>query len=229
MNIITIIPARGGSKGLPNKNKRLFLEKPLVAHSILYSQESKMISKTYVSSDDREILELSKDYGACIIERPKSISGDMATTESAIEHALSQINPKPDAIVLLQPTSPLRPDNSLNEAINKFLEQQNDSLLSLTATHDFLWKVSNNNAFAQYDYMNRPMRQNIKNENIQYIENGSLYIFKTDHFLNNKNRLGGNIGYVIFDKKYSEQIDTEFDFLFLESLGRKLKNQRIGN
>ena len=153
----------------------------------------------------------------------------MATTESAIEHALSQINPKPDAIVLLQPTSPLRPDDSLDRAINQFLEQQNDSLLSLSASHNFFWKVSNNNAYAQYDFMKRPMRQQINNEDIQYIENGSLYIFKTDHFLNHKNRLGGNIGYVIFDEEYSKQIDTELDFLYLESLGEKLINRKLGN
>ena len=229
MNIISIIPARGGSKGISNKNKRLFLGHPLVTHSIMYSQASNIISKTYVTSDEQEILEFSRDYGACIIERPSIISGDMATTESAIEHALSQINPKPDAIVLLQPTSPLRPDDSLDRAINQFLEQQNDSLLSLSASHNFFWKVSNNNAYAQYDFMKRPMRQQINNEDIQYIENGSLYIFKTDHFLNHKNRLGGNIGYVIFDEEYSKQIDTDLDFLYLESLGEKLINRKLGN
>ncbi len=227
MNIISIIPARGGSKGLPNKNKRQFLGHPLVAHSIMYSQASKIISNTYVTSDDQEILELSREYGASIIERPSNISGDIATTESAIEHALSQIDPKPDAIVLLQPTSPLRPEDSLDIALNKFSEQQNDSLLSLSATHNFFWKVSNNDTNAEYDFMNRPMRQNMKSEDIRYIENGSLYIFKTDHFLKYKNRLGGNIGHIIFDEEYSKEIDTELDFLYLESIGKKLLNRKL--
>ena len=222
MNIVSIIPARGGSKGVPNKNKRLFLGHPLVAHSIMYSQSSNKISKTFVSTDDLEIMQISKKYGAEVIERPANISGDKSTTESAIEHAISSMEEKPDVIVLLQPTSPIRPKNSLDKALDSFITQKKDSLLSLSPTHNFFWQLSDNIAKPHYDFMNRPMRQQMKQEDIRYIENGSLYIFNTNHFLKHSNRLGGDIGYIIFDEDYSKEIDTEFDFIFLELLGKNL-------
>ena len=221
-NIIVIIPARGGSKGIPKKNIINFLDKPLITHSIQYAKDSSCINNIYVSTNDKNIAKISLDNGAKIINRPNNLSNDTATTESAILHALDNIDTKPDIIVLLQPTSPLRPQNSLDKAIEHFLSGQYDSLLSISPTHRFFWKTEQKKAIPRYDFKNRPRRQDIKKEDINYVENGSLYISTYDNLITNKNRLGGNIGFIIFDEEYSYEIDTYTDLKILESIAKDL-------
>jgi len=224
-NIITIIPARGGSKGLPRKNILPFNGEPLVLHSINYAKECDLVDTVYVSTDDREISLVSSNSGASVIQRPSELSGDTATTESAIEHVLSALKLKPDIIILLQATSPFRPKNSLTKSLEKFIKYNFDSLLSISPTHNFFWTIDeNDNLNSKYDYFNRPRRQDLKRVNTNFIENGSLYIFTYDHFLTHKNRLGGKIGYIEFDEKYSHEIDTESDFKFLEELVKNESN-----
>ena len=222
--IIALIPARGGSKGIPKKNIKKFMGSPLIVHTINYALSCHRISDVYVTTDNLEISEISKNAGAKIIDRPSNISTDTATTESAIEHALSQINIKPDIIVLLQPTSPLRPEGSLEKGIKKFINEGYDSLLSISPTHKFFWGVSETKTTPKYDYLNRPRRQDLNQNQISYIENGSLYIFSYNHFQKVKNRLGGKIGHIIFPEEYSMEIDTELDFEILQKNAELLKN-----
>lgn len=227
MNIIAIIPARGGSKGVPGKNIRQFAGKPLIVHSIEYALNTPGIDAVYVSTDDENIAEISQNADAEIIRRPAEISGDSATTESAIEHALSVIGLSPDIVVLLQPTSPLRPHNGLQAALEKFIKGNYDSLLSVSPSHRFFWKCSGEIAVPEYDFMNRPRRQDVKPEEMHYVENGSLYIFTLKNFVNHKNRLGGKIGFVIFPEEYSMEIDSESDFIMLETIHDRIEKDRI--
>tara|TARA_B000000609_G_C24152114_1_gene338035 strand:+ start:720 stop:1397 length:678 start_codon:yes stop_codon:yes gene_type:complete len=225
MNIIALIPARGGSKGIPKKNIKLFNGEPLVNHSIKYAKNCNLIDKIYVSTDDEEISLISSKAGASVIKRPINISGDNATTESAIKHTLKSLSKKPDIIVLLQPTSPYRPKGSLQEALDKFIDNDYDSLLSISPTHRFIWSIDKkNNLKASYDFLKRPRRQDLKTSEINFIENGSLYIFKYESFLLSENRLGGKIGYVEFDEEFSHEIDTYYDFKFLEGLVKNETN-----
>ena len=216
--ILVIIPARGGSKGLPGKNIKLLNNMPLIAHSIKYAQECAIVNKILVSTDCKKIAKIAVEYNAEVIDRPDSISGDEATTESAIEHTLTQSPNKPDIIIILQPTSPLRPKNSLENALNTFQNGRYDSLLSISPTHRFLWKISDELATPMYDYKDRPRRQDISEINMTFIENGSVYIFTYEHFIKTKNRLGGKIGYIIFPEEYSLEIDSETDFKIMEKL-----------
>ena len=225
LKIIVLIPARGGSKGIPKKNVKLFLGEPLINHSIKYAKKCSLIDEIYVSTDNSDIAKLGRDLGAKIINRPKNISTDSATTESAIDHFIKKINANKHIIVLLQPTSPIRPKNALFEALTKFKLNNYDSLLSLSPTHHFFWKISKNNLLhPEYDYMNRPLRQNIDKQNIRFIENGSLYIFNSSNFKTYHNRLGGKIGFVIWDQEYSYELDSNYDWEFLETLNKKNKN-----
>ncbi|MBC8376730.1 MAG: acylneuraminate cytidylyltransferase family protein [FCB group bacterium] len=225
MSIFCIIPARGGSKGVPHKNIAPFLEQPLISHSIKYALESSLVDRVFVSTDDEQITEISRSDGAEVIPRPAELAGDSATTESAISHAIEwwqEQNLNPTIIVLLQATSPLRPNGSLDNALEKFQAEGFDSLLSISPTHRFFWRVDEKEAHAEYDFMNRPRRQDMTEADIRYVENGSVYIFTSDHFKRTGNRLGGRIGYTIFPEEYSPEIDTPSDFLLLEKIAENL-------
>lgn len=212
---------------MPQKNIVPFMGQPLIVHSIQYALTATGVDEVFVSTDDEDISAISQSAGASVIPRPSSLSGDTATTESAIEHAVQwwhEHKMSPDTIVLLQATSPLRPSGSLDIALNKFWDGNFDSLLSISPTHRFFWEISGDQAKAQYDFMNRPRRQDMTAEDIRYVENGSIYIFTHEHFSRTGNRLGGAIGYTIFPEAYSPEIDTPSDFMLLENIASKLDN-----
>lgn len=219
IHITAFIPARGNSKGIHQKNIKEFAGKPLIVHSIEYALNSQLINEVIVSTDDPKISNIAKTSGAKVIKRPHKLAIDTATTESAIADYINVSQSKPDIIVLLQATSPLRPQGSLDKALKHFQNGGYDSLLSICPTHKFFWKVKENNtADPDYDYINRPRRQDMESKDMRYMENGSLYIFTREHFINTGNRLGGNIGYVKWSEKYSLEIDTLLDFEILEKL-----------
>lgn len=229
MEIFCIIPARGGSKGVPHKNIHPFLGRALITHSIEYAQQATRVTGVFVSTDDAEIAAISKAVGAQVIDRPQAIAGDAATTESAIAHAVEWWQEKgqvPDIVVLLQATSPLRPSGSLDQALEHFIQCEFDSLLSISPTHRFFWRIDGNTALAEYDFENRPRRQDMTEEDIRYVENGSVYIFTRLHFETSGNRLGGKIGYTIFPEAYSPEIDSKGDFLLLENLARDIEEDQ---
>ena len=138
MKTIAIIPARGGSKRLPNKNILDLGGIPLIAHSILYAQKhADFIDGIFVSTDDPEIKRIALAYGANVIDRPTSLSGDFEPTVSAVKHAIQE-NDTVENIVLLQPTNPLRPENLLKDCYRTYNENQCDSLFTVSRSHQKL-------------------------------------------------------------------------------------------
>lgn len=124
MKTIVIIPARGGSKRLPQKNIRFLGQIPLLAHSILYAQaNSDIVDEIYVSTDDEQIKHVALQFGAKIINRPQSLSGDLEPTVSALKNVLEQIDDEVENVILLQATNPLRPTNLLREAFEIYKEK----------------------------------------------------------------------------------------------------------
>ena len=222
--IIVIIPARGGSKGIPKKNLKKFIDKPLVEHSIDYAKESKYVDQIILTTDDIKIKKIGQKHKITVVERPKEIAGDFATTESAIEHVINLFNfSKHSIMILLQPTSPLRPTKSLDKMLNIFVKEKYDSMLTLSPIHPLTWKIHSNQLKSMYDYLNRPRRQDFNEKDLIYDENGSVYIFTNKIFEDKKNRLGGKIGNYIFNEEYGRQIDTPLDFKILEVIGDFLK------
>lgn len=134
--ILAIIPARGGSKRLPGKNIALLAGKPLIAHTIETAQKSQYIDRIVVSTDDKKIADVSQKYGAEIIERPKEFAEDQSPVHQAVEHALSQLVKThqyiPDFVVLLQPTSPLRTIEDISRALDLFLKNPCESVISIS-------------------------------------------------------------------------------------------------
>lgn len=220
---IAIIPARGGSKGLPRKNVRFLGDKPLIAHSILDAKESKFADQVYVSTDSLEIAELSHKYGAEVIHRPDELASDTASSESALIHALSEIEKKglaPNLIIFLQCTSPIRTGTDIDNAIAKLKKENADSLLSVSPSHKFFWKEVDGVATSiNYDYRNRLRRQDMQP---QYLENGSIYIFKPWVLKEFNNRLGGKIVLFPMSEAASWEIDSVLDFQVAESLVEKI-------
>ena len=197
MKIIAIIPARAGSKGIPRKNLKLLNGIPLIAYSIIAANQSKMIEKVIVSTDDNEIAEVSSSYGAEIVLRPNEISNDTAQSEDALLHCIdfleSNFDYKPDLIVFLQATSPLRKKTDIDGAIQKLIESNADSLFSANIEHFCgRWQKDINDALVPQNYSleKRPMRQDYP---IEYFENGSIYVFRLNVIRNSGLRLGGKV------------------------------------
>ena len=216
---ILIILARGGSKGIPRKNLRLLNERPLIAHSILDAMEAQLVNQVYVSTDDQEIAIIAKELQASVIERPADLAGDTASSESALIHALSAIEKaevKSDLIVFLQCTSPVRTGADIDAAIQKLQAEEADSLVSVSPSHRFLWEqVSGEAKSINYDYRHRPRRQDM---NPQYVENGSIYIFKPWVLKELGNRLGGKISLFPMSEAAAHEIDSPLDFEIAEFL-----------
>lgn len=216
---VAIIPARGGSKGIPGKNTLIVAGKPLLAWSIEHALDSSKIDSVWVTSDSQAILDIAEKYGARTILRPANISGDKATSEEAWIHAVNEINlsGKIDLVVCIQPTSPVRGPNDLDEAIDKFYKEKLDSLLSVTQIEDhFEWRMGESGFESiNYDYRNRKRRQDIE---VKYLENGSFYIVSPELLIKNNNRLGGNVGFYDQEKYKMYQIDNIEDVALCEAL-----------
>lgn len=221
MKYVAMIPARGGSKGIPGKNVKLISGRPLIAWSILQARAAKLIDRVVVSTDSEEIAKVSREYGAEVpFMRPPSISGDTATTESAMVHCCewfaSQGTPI-ENLVLIQCTSPVRAAGRFDDAINFFEQGSYTSLLSVSETHRFFWKNPEAPS-ATYDYAKRPRRQDIPNAERLLMETGSFYITNTQELLRSNNRLCGRIGLYLTPESESFEIDTPLDFSICETL-----------
>lgn len=212
---IAIIPARGGSKRLPNKNILSLGNYPLLVHSILFAQaNSDIIAEIYVSTDDEKIKEIALQFGAKVIDRPKAISGDLEPTITALQHVLQSINEEIENVVLLQPTNPLRPQNLLKECFEKFVETNSDSLFTVSKNHHKLGKISNDK-FVPFNY---EIGQRSQDLDPLYFENGLLYITKARAILDNKIITENAFPYLVNHIFASVDIDTQDDFDYAEYL-----------
>lgn len=180
MKTIAVIPARGGSKRLPNKNILSLGGIPLIGHSILYAQEnSAIIDDIYVSTDDEAIKRVALGYGAKVIDRPANLSGDLEPTVSALKHVLESIETDVENVILLQATNPLRPQNLLKEAFEAYQKGNYDSLFTVSINHQKLGKIVENK-FCPFNYS---IGQRSQDMEPLYYENGLLYVTKASLIL----------------------------------------------
>lgn len=218
MKNIAIIPARGGSKRLPNKNCLLLGGIPLIAHSILFAQKNMdIVDEVYVSTDDEAIKKIALHYGAQVIDRPEYLSGDLEPTITAVQHALTTISYAVDTVVLLQPTNPLRPKNLLQEAFESYKMSDSDSLFTVTRNHQKLGEISNK-CFEPYNYTIGQRSQDLEP---LYFENGLLYISKAKLIREGKIFSENSIPYEVNHIFASIDIDTQDDFDYAEYLFKK--------
>ena len=221
--VVAIILARGGSKGISRKNIIDFCGKPLIVWTIEQVQQAKGIDSIWVSSDSEEILSISQSCGVETIHRPADISSDFATSESAWFHALEIIERKSgiaDIIIAPQVTSPLRESEDIERGLRDFQEQKCDSMFSCSFAEDlYFWERESDGTLksVNYDYKNRKRRQDISK---QYIENGSFYLFTPEILRKHNNRFGGKIGLTQMEFWKMFEIDTMKDLKMCEALMR---------
>ena len=228
MDILAIIPARGGSKGVPNKNKKLLNGKPLIKYTFDEVKKSKYINRIILSSDDEEILDLGKAHSIEVpFKRPIHLANDSSKTKSVVKHLLNWLskheNYIPEKIMILQPTSPFRNVNHIDGIIEEMLRigEKCESIVSITEVpHNFnpdsLYIISEKDLLinnSDEKIFNRQCKQ------IFYARNGAaIYLCNTSYFLKHKRLFGANTYGYKMSKLDSIDIDDHEDFIIAESL-----------
>jgi len=218
MNILAIIPARGGSKGIPGKNTRYLCGKPLLAWTIQTAKGSKFINRVIVSTDDAEISRIANEHGAQVILRPQDLSTDTASSESALLHVLKELQHTegyhPDILVFLQCTSPLTAVDDIDNCIDRLLQEAADTCTTVTDFHYFLWKETVEGAVGvNHDKHVRERRQDREK---QYLETGAVYAMKASGFLQNRHRFFGKTVLCEVPGHRVLEIDEPVDLLVAE-------------
>ena len=211
MKIVSVILARGGSKGIPNKNIMLLKDKPLIQYSIDASLSSK-VDTTWVSTDCQSIKNTALKCGAKVLDRPAELASDTSASEDALLHFSKNVDF--DILVFLQPTSPLILSQDINTGLDQLLSKEYDSLFSVYREH-WLPRWSLKTKPENWNINHRPMRQNVDE---LLVENGALYISTRQQLLKSKLRYGGKIGYIEMPLYRSFQIDTYDDIELVKKL-----------
>jgi len=212
MQFKILIPARGGSKRIPNKNVILIDGKPLISYSI--NEAKKLTGNVYVSTDCENISKVAKKYGAKVIERPSCISGDHAKTEEAVQHFLELEDT--NILVVLQATTPLVRYDQIFQGIK--LMDKHDSVISVTEDKGFYWDSYGDPV--NFITGNRPRTQDMLP---WYKENGAFYITTKKLFNETKSLYSGKVGFLTMEKEDSIDIDTSTDIDMLLTIINKRK------
>lgn len=226
--VLAIILARGGSKRVPGKNIRPVFGKPLIVWSIEAAKKSKYIDRIIVSTDDNKIAQVAKKFGAeAPFIRPPELSSDTATSVSAILHTLNWIkereNKKYDLFILLQPTSPLRTSQQLDESLENIAGNNKAyTLVSVTKVNQtpFWMKTINKQGFIEDFLEDKRSGASTRSQDLPtiYIPNGAIYIAKINIFLKSNQLYTKKTIPFIMDRIYSADIDEEADIEFTEAM-----------
>lgn len=227
VKIVAVIPARGGSKGIPRKNVRKMVGKPVLAWNIEAAKASRFVEAVYVSTDDAEIADVARQFGAGVIDRPLEFANDTASSESALVHALDVIKLEgedPELLVFMQCTSPLTATVDIDNAIQKLMDEKADSCLTVTDFHYFVWKENTDGSSEgiNHDKRFRPRRQD---REPQFVENGAIYVMKVKGFIEAQHRFFGRTVLSVMPQERCFEIDEPADLAIAEALlARQFKN-----
>ena len=223
---LAIIPARGGSKGLPRKNILPLLGKPLIGWTIEQAKKSKYLDRIIVSTEDEEIMVMSKSFGAEVLQRPKDLAQDNTPTSDVIIHVIETLEKegyKYDFIVLLEPTSPLRKDDDIDNAIKIIVDTNSISLVSVTNSDkidlNFIFLLEDNklkSIFYGSEFNILPI--NRQDFTKIYYPEGTIYISETFNYIKRKTFYHNETRAFIVEKWQAYEIDDLYDFLCIESI-----------
>ncbi|WP_084003335.1 acylneuraminate cytidylyltransferase [Agromyces aureus] len=211
--VIAVIPARGGSKGLPGKNLAEVGGVPLVTRAVRSALAARRIDAVLVSTDDDRIAEVAQAAGAGVVRRPADLAGDTASSESALLHALHSVaahtGARPEVLVFVQATSPFLDPAALDLAVERVQRGDEDVVFSAVASHVFLWRETADGAVGvNHEASARPRRQDREPE---YAETGAFYVMRADGFVQSGHRFFGRVGIAPVDPAHAIEIDDAGD------------------
>ena len=228
MNVLFVITARGGSKGVPRKNIREIGGLPLIAYKIIAAEKCKYKHRTIVSTDDDEIAEVSKKYGAEVpFKRPSELASDTASSMDVVSHAIDWIEKNDfstvyDAVCLLEPSSPFATSEDINNALEIMEKTGADTVLGMKeveVSRDFIFDLDDNEGLSKfYDSVKKMSAVRRQDQKPQYTMNGCMYIAKMDYFKSNRLFHSYNSKPYIMPWERSVEIDTEQDLNYAEYL-----------
>ena len=220
MSTLAVIPARGGSKGIPRKNLLTVGGKPLIEWTI---EQALAVGSMIVavSTEDDEIAEVAAAAGAWVVRRPLDLAQDETPTEPVVVHAIQACEAehgRPDRLMLLPATSPVRRPGTLARAVGQFEADGVDSLVGVVPNPPFLWSLDGAAAVPHWDWEHRRRRQDMAPDQLRYRETGSLYVTRPEIYERLNNRMGGRIGLFVMAEAEGVDIDTLHDVSLAESL-----------
>jgi CMP-N,N'-diacetyllegionaminic acid synthase len=228
--ILAVVTARANSKGLQGKNFKPLLGIPLVLWSVKAAYSSTYVDTVIVSTNCPSVKQVCLDWiseqkadsRVFVVDRPEELSTPTSKNEEALLHAVQsyeeRFNETPQIVVNLQPTSPVRNDRLLDCCIEAMADSGCDSLLTVNKHTPFFWTIRDGEAKALYDFHNRPMRQQLGDEDFYFHDNGNVYMMTTDVLSSTLCRIGVNPFLFETSPYQSLQIDTEFDFQLIEKM-----------
>ena len=230
MNILCIIPARGGSNGLSNKNIMPLLGKPLIGYTIEAALESKLIDKTVVSTDDPKIARVAASYKVMTIKRPKRYATDSAPIELALRHAVRYLQTNQrynaDIVIWLQANVPFRVKGNIDKAIRKLIKTRADSVISITEVScrpENMKRLLRGDKIAHLARPTEIRRQEYRNKKLYFL-NGAIIAITRKALMDSEGLkgahvyLGNDIRAIIEDRFYSFEVDDKLDFDILKGL-----------
>ncbi|MCS7096832.1 MAG: acylneuraminate cytidylyltransferase family protein [Nitrososphaerota archaeon] len=228
--VLAIIPARGGSKGLPRKNIKPLLGKPLIVWTIEQGKRSKYIDRLIVSSEDKEIIQISLNNGAEVIGRPAALAQDDTPTYMVLLHVLEELEKKGEfyhILVVLEPTSPLRETEDIDKALEIMVQNKNSeaivSVCKATSVHpEFMVKINELGLISKYCNGNTFKTLRRQDVDDAYFFDGTIYISYIDAFKREKSFYHNRTAAYVVPKWKSFEIDDEVDFLCVESILKNL-------
>ena len=224
--VLVVIPARGGSKGIPFKNLKPVAGRSLVARAVEAARNAARVTDVVVSTDSPDIRFEAERFGARVIERPAELSGDTATSESAVLHALANTGTRPAVTVLMQCTSPFIDSADLDAAIGSVLDGGADVAFSVAENHNFLWARDASGAVTAVGHSAdfRPRRQD---REPQYRETGAFYAMCTEGFLARGHRFFGRLEFQVVPAEHAIEIDSIEDLEIVRAMDSRPESTGI--
>ncbi|MFI7446574.1 N-acetylneuraminate synthase family protein [Nonomuraea sp. NPDC049714] len=216
MRVLAVVPARGGSAGVPLKNLAPVGGVPLVARAVRACLRAELVDEVVVSTDHAGIADAAAQAGARIVDRPAELSGATASSESAVLHALDSLDSpgeEPEVVVLVQCTSAFIDPEDLSAAVRKVLDGEADAVFSGMPTHEFLWTTTGEGI--NHDPSRRPRRQDLE---AQFRETGAFYVMRTAGLRENGHRFFGEISVQTVPSRHAVEVDTPEDLEIVRAL-----------
>ncbi|MEO5877620.1 MAG: acylneuraminate cytidylyltransferase [Streptosporangiaceae bacterium] len=216
MRVVVVIPARGGSQGVPGKNLARVGGRPLIVRAVRSALAASLVDAVIVSTDDADIAAAARSAGARVVVRPDELSGHTASSESALLHTISQLDTQPEVTVLVQCTSPFLRPGDLDAAVRRVLDGDDDVVFSALESHEFQWAESNGAVFGVgHSATFRPRRQD---RAPHFRETGAFYVMRTGGLVEAGHRFFGRIGVQPVPPAHAVEVDSPTELALVRAL-----------